>query len=89
MRNGPCSHSVGSVACLKTSTNNSEELNIHRSYGLDSQYTEGFLVYMPSAVLMSDVNLLNLAKSCNDYDHFTISTHGTEIVRASLYQLSS
>ena len=33
---------------------------------------------------MSDINLLNFAKSCNYYDHcITISTHGTEIVRAT------
>ena len=58
-------------------------------YGLDSQYAEGFLVYMPSGVLMSDVNLLNLAKSWNYYNHcITISTHGTEIVRATLTKMA-
>ena len=71
---------MGSVACLKTTfTNNSKGQNIRR-FGLDSQYAEGFLVYMPSEVHSRMAILLNLVKSCNYYHHrIYVSTRVTEI----------
>ena len=70
---------VGSLACLKTSTNNSERRNIHRSHWLDSQYAEGFLVQLPFGVHSRMAIWLNLAKSCNYYHpRVTVSTSGTE-----------